>query len=63
MTKDGEVTTYGYDESFVTSETLSGTSNQSLNDAYNNGFNPSRFTCADGSKNRDEGHPSILVKN
>jgi hypothetical protein len=44
MTKDGEVTTYGYDESFVTSETLSGTSNQSLNDAYNNGFNPTRFT-------------------
>jgi len=51
-TKVGSITngtdsiTYGYDGKLVTSQTLSGTLNQSLGYAYNNDFNLSGFTYA-----------------
>ena len=56
-TKVGSITdgtdtiTYGYDGSLVTSESLSGTVNQSLGYTYNNDFNVSSFTYAGNTVN------------
>lgn len=60
MTKDGEVLTYGYDGSLVTSETLSGTLNQALNYTYNNDFNLSSFTYAGSTVNYTYDNDGLL---
>ena len=46
ITNETETITYGYDGKLVTSETLSGTLNQSLEYTYNNDFNLNSFTYA-----------------
>jgi len=46
ISKETESITYGYDGKLVTSETLSGTLNQSLSYGYNNDFNMNSFTYA-----------------
>jgi len=51
ITKAGEVITYRYDGSLVTSETLSGTLNQVLTYTYNNDLNVKSFTYAGGTVN------------
>jgi len=51
ITRAGEVITYGYDASLVTSETLDGALNQVLTYTYNNDFNISSFNYAGGTVN------------
>ncbi len=46
ITKGSESITYGYDGKLITSETLSGTLNQSLNYTYNDDFDVSTFSYA-----------------
>jgi len=46
ITKDTESISFEYDGKLITSETLSGTLNQSLNYSYNNDFDISSFTYA-----------------
>jgi RHS repeat-associated protein len=46
MTAGSESISYGYDGSLLTSETLSGTLNQTLSYGYNNDFNVTSFTYA-----------------
>ncbi len=46
ISKGVESITYGYDGSLVTSETMTGTLNQSISYGYNNDFNLSSFTYA-----------------
>ncbi len=48
-TNGSEAITYGYDGSLVTSETLSGTLNQTLGYTYNTDFNLTGFTYAGGT--------------
>jgi RHS repeat-associated protein len=49
ISKGAESITYGYDGKLVTSETLSGTVNQSLSYGYDNDFNMNSFTYAGDS--------------
>jgi RHS repeat-associated protein len=49
ITKGAESITYGYDGKLITSETLGGTLNQSLNYVYNDDFDVSSFTYAGGT--------------
>jgi RHS repeat-associated protein len=61
ITKGGEVITYGYDGSLVTSETLGGTLNQTLSYIYNNDFNPKSLTYAGGTVNYSYDNDGLLT--
>ena len=61
ITKDGEVSTFGYDGSLVTSETLSGTLNQTLSYTYNNDFNLKNFMYAGDSVNYTYDNDGLLI--
>ena len=61
ITKAGEVITYGYDGSLVTSETLSGTLNQVLTYAYNSDFNIREFTYAGSTVNYTYDNDGLLT--
>jgi hypothetical protein len=61
ITKGGEVVTYGYDSSLVTSETLGGTLNQTLSYIYNNDFNPKSLTYAGGTVNYTYDNDGLLT--
>jgi len=50
VSRGPESITYGYDGKLVTSETLSGTLNQSLAYTYNNDFKPESFTYAGATR-------------
>ncbi len=49
ITNGTDTITYGYDGKLVTSESLSGTLNQSLSYGYDNDFNLQSFTYAGNS--------------
>jgi len=61
ITKGAESSTYGYDGKLVTSETLSGTLNQSLGYNYNNDFNVSSFTYAGQNENYNYDNDGLLT--
>ncbi|MCF8025900.1 MAG: tandem-95 repeat protein [Desulfobacteraceae bacterium] len=50
VSRGAESISYGYDGKLVTSETLSGTLDQSLEYTYNNDFNPESFTYAGATR-------------
>jgi RHS repeat-associated protein len=66
-TKVGSVTngtdtiTYGYDGKLVTSETISGTLNQSSSHTYDNDFNPASFAYAGGSESYTFDNDGLLI--
>jgi len=61
ITKDTESITYGYDGQLVTSETQSGTLNQSLDYTYNNDFDVSSFTYTGGTVNYSYDNDGLLT--
>jgi RHS repeat-associated protein len=61
ITKGSESITYGYDGSLVTSETLSGTLNQSLSTTYTNDFEISSFTYAGQTTNYGYDNDGLLA--
>ncbi|MCK4986953.1 MAG: sugar-binding protein, partial [Desulfobacterales bacterium] len=61
ITKGSESITYGYDGKLITSETLSGTLNQSLGYAYNNDFDVSTFSYAGSTVNYAYDNDGLLT--
>ena len=61
ITKGAELITYGYDGSLLTSETLTGTLNQSLGYTYNNDFNLTSFTYAGNTHLCTYNHDGLLT--
>ena len=61
ISKDAEVLTYGYDGKLVTSETLSGTLNQTLGYSYNNDFDLADFTYAGDTTNYTYDNDGLLT--
>jgi len=61
ITNGTDTITYGYDGKLVTSETLSGTLNQSLNYTYNNNFNVDSFTYAGGTQTYAYDNDNLLI--
>ncbi|MFH1148136.1 MAG: hypothetical protein V1736_10580 [Pseudomonadota bacterium] len=61
MRKASEEIEYGYDGSLVTSETFSGTLNQSLGYTYNNDFNIIGFSYAGGTVGCSYDHDGLLT--
>jgi RHS repeat-associated protein len=61
ITKGTEGISYGYDGSLVTSETLSGTLNQTLSYTYNNDFNLSGLTYAGSPVNYTYDNDGLLI--
>ena len=61
ITKGAESITYSYDGKLVTSEKLSGTSNQSLDYTYNNDFDVSSFTYAGQTENYSYDNDGLLT--
>ena len=61
ITKDAESITYGYDGSLVTSETLSGSLNQTLSYTYNNDFDVTGFTYAGGIESYSYDNDGLLT--
>jgi RHS repeat-associated protein len=61
ITKGSESITYGYDGKLVTSETLSGTLNQSLDYTYNNDFDVSSFAYAGQTENYSYDNDGLLT--
>ncbi|MCK5205117.1 MAG: sugar-binding protein, partial [Desulfobacterales bacterium] len=61
VTKGAESITYGYDGKLITSETLSGTLNQSLGYAYNNDFDVSTFSYAGSTVNYAYDNDGLLT--
>jgi len=62
ITKATEVISYGYDGSLITSETLSGTLNQTLSYTYNNDFNLKSLTYAGGTVSYTYDNDGLLTK-
>jgi len=61
ITKGAEGIVYGYDGQLVTSETLSGTLNQTLEYTYNNDFNLTGFTYAGGTTSYTYDNDGLLT--
>ncbi len=61
LTKEGESTSYEYDGSLITSETLSGTLNQTMIYAYNSDFNVKQLTFTGGSVNYTYDNDGLLI--
>jgi RHS repeat-associated protein len=61
ITKGTESITYGYDGKLVTSETLSGTLNQTLNYVYNNDFDVSTFSYGGNTVNYTYDNDGLLT--
>jgi RHS repeat-associated protein len=61
VSKGTEAIRYGYDGSLVTSETLSGTLNQTLNYTYDNDFNLKSLTYAGGTANNTYDNDGLLT--
>jgi RHS repeat-associated protein len=61
ITKGTESITYGYDGKLVTSETLSGTSNQVLGYTYNDDFNLTSLTYAGGTESFTYDNDGLLT--
>jgi len=61
ITKGTEAITYGYDGQLVTSETLSGTLNQTLGYTYNNDFNLTGFTYAGSTTSYNYDNDGLLT--
>jgi RHS repeat-associated protein len=61
ITKGTEAITFGYDGKLITSETLTGTLNQSLGYTYNNDFNVTGFTYAGGTDNYTYDNDGLLT--
>ena len=59
--KGTEVITFGYDGKLVTSESLTGTLNQSLGYTYNNDFNVTGFTYAGDTENYTYDNDDLLT--
>ena len=53
--------TYGYDGKLVTSETITGTLDQTLSYTYNNDFNPTTFTYAGERANYSYDNDGLLI--
>jgi len=61
ITKGTEAITFGYDGKLITSESLTGTLNQSLGYTYNNDFNITGFTYFTITRNTQNGLPEALI--
>jgi YD repeat-containing protein len=61
ITKGTEAITFGYDGNLITSETLTGTLNQSLGYTYNNDFNVTGFTYAGDTENYTYDNDGLLI--
>ena len=61
ITKGTEAITFGYDGKLITSETLTGTLNQSLGYTYNNDFNVTGFTYAGSTENYTYDNDGLLT--
>jgi RHS repeat-associated protein len=61
ITKGAESITYNYDGKLVTSETLTGTLNQSLGYTYNNDFNLTSLTYAGGTESYTYDYDGLLT--
>ena len=61
ITKGTEAITFGYDGKLITSETLTGTLNQSLGYIYNNDFNVTGFTYAGDTENYTYDNDGLLT--